>query len=228
MPSLSSDVRTVVTGGSSGLGAAVVRLAREAGQRVVTIDRQAADADTVIADLSIVDEARSAILTAIERLGGIDNLVLSAGINRPGLASEVNADVMASIVQVNLIGAMVTAATAIPELERAHGRIVFIGSTVSRRGNSGHAAYAASKFGIAGFMESLGYELRGRVGLTLISPGTMDTGLFEGRSAEWMPRTEIMMSAQTVADAVMFALSQPAGVSVRELVITHYDAPDWP
>ena len=220
--------RTIITGGASGLGASVAQRCRDAGHEVVVIDRQAADGNTVLADLSDVTGAQHAVQEAMERLGGVHNLVLSAGINRPGLVSQADPHVLAAIVQVNLIGAIVATATAIPALESAGGRAVFIGSTVSRRGNRGHAAYAASKFGIAGFMESLGYELRGRVGLTMISPGSMDTGLFDGRPPEWMPDQEIMMSPATVADAVMFALEQPPHVAVRELVVTHYAAPDWP
>jgi NAD(P)-dependent dehydrogenase (short-subunit alcohol dehydrogenase family) len=194
----------------------------------VVIDRREVEDESVLADLSEVDQTDAAVKEAISRLGGLDNIVLSAGLNSPGLLAETDMHTVAAIVRVNLIGTMIAARAAIPDLLRSAGRLVFIGSTVSRRGNRGHAAYAASKFGVAGLMESLGYELRGRVGLTLVSPGAMDTALFENRSQEWMPDPALMMTPATVAAAVMFALEQPPGVSIRELVITHDNAPDWP
>jgi NADP-dependent 3-hydroxy acid dehydrogenase YdfG len=220
--------RTLVTGGASGLGAAVVRRCVDEGHEVIVIDRNESSARTIVADLSDVNRAVVAVKEAIADLAGLDHLVTAAGLNRPGLTPELDPAFVAHMVDVNLTGTMVTTIAALDALVESGGRAVFIGSTVTRRGNLGQAAYAATKHGIAGFVHSLGYEFRGRLGLTVIEPGAIDTALFEGRDERWMPPAHIKMAPEVVADAVMFALNQPRDVSVRELLITHNDAPDWP
>lgn len=220
--------RTVITGGASGLGAAVAQRCAHAGHDVVVIDRNSSPFRTIRADLGDVDHAAAAVHDAVDMLGGLDNVVLSAGINRPGVTAEADIHSVAAIVQVNLIGTIVACIAAIPHLERTRGKLIVIGSTLSRRGNVGQAAYAASKFGLAGFVQSLGLELRGRISISLVNPGAMDTALFDERAREWKPDAGTMMSSETVASAVMFALQQPKDVSVRELLITHTSASDWP
>jgi len=220
--------RTLVTGGASGLGAAVVDRCVARGDHVVVIDLQESATETILADISDVTTTVAAVRDALERLGGLDNLVTAAGINRPALARELDPEFVARMIDVNLTGTVCTTIAALDALAESHGRAVFIASTMTRRGNLGQAAYAATKHGVAGFVHSLGYEYRGRLGLTLIEPGAIDTPLFEGRDARWIPPDHIRMSPAVVADAVMFALEQPSDVSIRELVITHNDAPDWP
>lgn len=79
-----------------------------------------------------------------------------------------------------------------------------------------------------GFIESLGHEYRGRIGISLINPGPTRTGIFAGRPDEWIPEPATMVEPSVLADAVAFALDQPIGVSVRELTITSDSAQDWP
>jgi NAD(P)-dependent dehydrogenase (short-subunit alcohol dehydrogenase family) len=220
--------RTLITGGASGLGAAIVDRCVGRGDHVVVIDRKESATHTIVADVSDVSMTVAAVREAIAHLGGLDNLVTSAGMNRPGFTRELDPELVARMIDVNLTGTVCTTIAALDALVESGGRAVFIASTMTRRGNLGQAAYAATKHGVAGFVHSLGYEFRGQLGLTLIEPGAMDTALFEGRDARWMPPDHVKMSPAVVADAVIFALEQPGDVSIRELLITHNDAPDWP
>jgi NAD(P)-dependent dehydrogenase (short-subunit alcohol dehydrogenase family) len=222
-------MRIIVTGGSSGIGSAVSERGVSDGHDVAVIDlRESLNGRTVIADLSDPSEAAGATEAAIDMLGGVDAVVMAAGMNSPRPAAELNPALIARIIGVNLIGGIVVATTALPALELSHGRVVAIGSTMSLHGAVGQVPYSASKFGLRGFLQSLGHEYRGRIGISLINPGPTRTRIFEGRDAQWIPVESTMLEPSQLANAVFFALDQPAGVSVRELTLTADDAEDWP
>jgi short-subunit dehydrogenase len=107
--------------------------------------------------------------------------------------------------------------------------VVTVASTLGLRALPDATAYCASKFGVVGFTRALAAEMRGRVGVTLLVPGGMDTAFFDGRDAQYRPGADAQLNdPANVAAAVMFALSQPPGCELRELVITPSTEPSYP
>jgi NADP-dependent 3-hydroxy acid dehydrogenase YdfG len=118
---------------------------------------------------------------------------------------------------------------ALPHLERTGGRVVTVASTLGLRALPDATAYCASKFGVVGFTRALAAEMSGRVGVTLLIPGGMNTAFFDGRDEKYKPGADAQLNdPENVAEAVAFALSQPAGCELRELVITPSMEPSWP
>jgi short-subunit dehydrogenase len=117
----------------------------------------------------------------------------------------------------------------VPYLEQAGGRIVTVASTLGLRALSDATAYCASKFGVVGFSRALAVELAGRVGVTCLIPGGMQTAFFDGREEQYKPPPEAKLAPpEHVAEAVLFALTRPVGTEVRELIVTPSTEPSWP
>jgi len=227
------NVGTVlVTGGSSGLGAAVAAAVREAGGTALVLDRQPSDAADAhrIVDLADTRSAEEAVRTIVDAHGGrLDGVVTAAGIDRCGKLDEVDGKEWEHVVAVNLLGTAAVARAALPYLERSSGRLVTVASTLGLRAASDATAYCASKFGVVGFTRALAAEMAGRVGVTLLIPGGMSTHFFDDRPQQYRPGTDAKLnSPENVAQAVLFALQQPVGCELRELVIASSEEPSWP
>jgi short-subunit dehydrogenase len=107
--------------------------------------------------------------------------------------------------------------------------VVTVASTLGLRALSDATAYCASKFGVVGFTRALAVETAGRVGVTLLVPGGMQTAFFDGRPSEYKPPEDAQLAPpDAVADAVVFALSRPPGTELRELVVCPSTEPSWP
>jgi short-subunit dehydrogenase len=90
-------------------------------------------------------------------------------------------------------------------------------------------AYCASKFGVVGFSRALAAELAGEVGVTTLIPGGMHTPFFDGRTEQYKPPPDAKLNKpEDVAETVLFALSQPAGCEVREMVVCASTESSWP
>lgn len=224
--------RTVITGGASGLGAAVVRAVAAAGGTPIVLDRARPQDDSVEAHEVDVSDTR-----AVERLvaeiaeahGGLDAVVTAAGIDRPAPLTGIDGETWESIVQVNLFGTVATVRAALPHLERSHGRVITVASSLALKAVGDATAYCASKFGVLGFSRALAAETKGRVGVTTLIPSGMRTRFFDERDAQYKPGDDAKLNdPENVANAVVFALSQPAGCEVRELVICHEEEDSWP
>jgi NAD(P)-dependent dehydrogenase (short-subunit alcohol dehydrogenase family) len=223
--------RVVVTGGSSGLGAAVVAAVDKRGGQPVVLDRVAPLADVAheLVDLADSRAAETAVQRVIERFGGVDAVVTAAGIDRCGRLVDVPGEEWDRVVLVNLLGTAAVVRAALPSLEANTGRVVTVASTLGLRAVSDATAYCASKFGIVGFTRALTAETAGRVGVTLLVPGGMNTPFFDGRTEQYRPPPDAKLNRpEDVAEAVMFALSQPSGCEVRELLIAPSTEGSWP
>jgi NAD(P)-dependent dehydrogenase (short-subunit alcohol dehydrogenase family) len=223
--------RVVVTGGSSGLGAAVVAAVDKRGGQPVVLDRVAPLADVAheLVDLADSRAAEAAVQRVIERFGGVDAVVTAAGIDRCGRLVDVPGEEWDRVVLVNLLGTAAVVRAALPSLEANTGRVVTVASTLGLRAVSDATAYCASKFGIVGFTRALTAETAGRVGVTLLVPGGMNTPFFDGRTEQYRPPPDAKLNRpEDVAEAVMFALSQPSGCEVRELLIAPSTEGSWP
>jgi NADP-dependent 3-hydroxy acid dehydrogenase YdfG len=221
----------VVTGGSSGLGAAVASAVADQGGVPVVLDRQesASGHETIVVDLRDGRAAERAVAEAAERHGGLDAVVTCAGTDACGRLDEVDADAWEDVIRVNLLGTAAVVRAALPHVERARGRVVTVASTLGLRALSDASAYCASKFGVVGFSRALAVETRGRVGVTMLVPGGMNTAFFDGRSEQYRPGPDAQLcDPADVARAVVFALRQPPGVEVRELMVTPSLEPSWP
>ena len=222
----------IVTGGASGLGAAVAAAVREAGGRPVVLDRQP-PADGTEHELLDLADGRAAE-AAVERVasdGGVPltAVVTAAGTDHCGLLEDVPAESWERVVTVNLLGTAAVVRAAIPHLERNAGRVVTVGSTLGLKAMSDATAYCASKFGVIGFSRALAIELAGRVGVTLLVPGGMQTAFFDGRPEQYKPPPDADLGRpDDVAATVLFALRQPPSVELRELVVCPSTEPSWP
>ncbi|HEX2893897.1 MAG TPA: SDR family oxidoreductase [Marmoricola sp.] len=222
----------LVTGGASGLGAAVVAAVSDAGGRPVVLDRVAPGdraADHEVVDLADPRAAEEAVHAVAQRTGGLDSVVTCAGTDACGRLEDVPAEDWERVIQVNLIGTAAVVRAALPALLESHGRVVTVASTLGFRALSDATAYSASKFGVVGFTRALVAETQGRLGVTMLVPGGMDTAFFDDRDEQYKPGPDAKLNdPANVAQAVLFALRQPPGCEVRELVVTPSIEPSWP
>jgi NAD(P)-dependent dehydrogenase (short-subunit alcohol dehydrogenase family) len=222
----------LITGGASGLGAATVAAVRDAGGRPLVLDR-VAPADGVeheLADLADRQATERAVAELVERAGGgLHGVFTAAGIDACGPLGDVPADEWERVVQVNLLGTARVVRAALPYLERSGGTVVTCASTLGLKALPDATAYCASKFGVIGFTRALAVETRGRVGVTLLIPGGMRTAFFDGRDEQYKPPPDAKLNQpEDVAATVVFALRQPPGCEVRELVVAASEESSWP
>ena len=184
----------VITGASSGIGYATAKLFSERGYRVYGISKRS----ELRADVKNYEEVKGAIERVVEKEGGLDILVVNAGIARVGYVEEFNISDWLEVINTNLNGAFYTVKAALPHI-REGGHIVFVGSIASKRAFPGWSAYCASKWGLLGFAKSLGEELKGRIKVSTVLPGAVDTPLWEGIGGD----KSRMLKAEDVAKVIL-------------------------
>ena len=218
----------LVTGGSSGIALAIARMLREEGFALTLASRTpekveaaAADlgAEAVACDVSKPEDCARVVAEHVERHGGLDVLVNSAGI---GIAARIEDAQLRHIdrqLNINLRGLVLVTQAAIPHLrQRGGGWIVNVSSLASKNPFAGGAAYCASKAGVNAFSEALMQELRfDNIRVTYVLPGSVATG-FSGREpaagADWKLRPEDV--AQAIADVLNHpARSLPSRIEIR-------------
>jgi NAD(P)-dependent dehydrogenase (short-subunit alcohol dehydrogenase family) len=220
-----------VSGGASGLGAAVVEAVRRRGGTPVVIDRVAPKDDVAfaLADLSSTAEAEDAVRDLVHRVGPPSALVTAAGTDACGPLAKIEAQDWEQVVKVNLFGTVALVRACLPYLIESRGTVVTVASTLGIKAVGDATAYCASKFGVVGFTRSLATELAGQVGVTLLIPGGMRTAFFDGRTEQYRPGPDAILNdpADTAA-AVLTVLQQPVGCEIRELVVATSTEPSWP
>lgn len=223
----------LVTGGASGLGRAVAEALDKAGETPVVLDKDKparSDLDHEQVDLTDPRAAEAAVARAAERHDGLDAVVTAAALDSCGSLTEVPAEEWERVIAVNLIGTAAVVRAALPSVEARGGRVVTIGSTLGFRPMPDATAYSASKFGVVGFSRALAAETAETgVGVTMVSPGGMRTSFFDGRPEQYKPGPDQQLNnPEDVAETVMFALRQPTGCEVRELLVAPAEEPSWP
>jgi len=222
----------LVSGGASGLGAAVVQALHDAGRSAVVLDKQAPSGpadDFRLADVTDSAQTEEAVRSLADAHGGLAAVVTAAGIDHCGPITEVSTSDWERVVRVNLLGTAAVVRAAVPYLERVHGRVVTVASTLGLRPAGDASAYCAAKFGVVGVTRALTVELAGRVGVTLLVPGGMRTPFFDDREAKYQPPDRSKLNPPShVAASVLHVLNQPAGSEIRELVVCHEEEPSWP
>jgi NAD(P)-dependent dehydrogenase (short-subunit alcohol dehydrogenase family) len=222
----------IITGGSSGLGAATVEAVIRRGGTPLVIDMKEPPAEVAFAQADLADtEAVDAAVRALaeEVDGQVNGVFTAAGIDSCGKLGDVAAKDWERVVHVNLLGTAAVIRSALPYLKATGGRIVTCASTLGIKAVSDATAYCASKFGVVGFSRALAAELAGEVGVTTLIPGGMHTSFFDDRDEQYKPPPDAKLNKpENVAETVVFALSQPAGCEVREMVVCAPTESSWP
>jgi 2-dehydro-3-deoxy-L-rhamnonate dehydrogenase (NAD+) len=221
----------LITGGSRGLGAAIAAAVEQEGGTPVVLDVREPPNGFAFKPVDLADPraAEEAVRAAEREHGGLDAVVTAAGVDACGDILDVDAEAWERVIAVNLVGTAAVVRAALPALERARGRVVTVASTLGLRPLPAATAYCASKFGVVGFTRALASELGERVGVTLLVPGGMRTQFFDDRPDEFKPAPDQHLNDPAdVARTVVFALRQPAGCELRELVVAPATEPSWP
>ncbi|HEY1592703.1 MAG TPA: SDR family oxidoreductase [Solirubrobacteraceae bacterium] len=215
----------LITGASSGIGAATARRAAEAGYRLVlaarSADRVADLADelggsdralAVGCDVTEWDQQVAMVDEALERYGRVDVAFANAGLGATrGFLNE-SPEQWRSMVLTNVYGAALTIRATLPALVHAQGHLLLTGSVAGRRVLAG-SLYSATKWAVTAMGEAARQELIGSgVRVTLIEPGSVDTPFFDRPPAD-------ALAPDDVARTVMFAVSQPPHVDVSEILV---------
>ncbi len=213
----------LVTGGSSGIGAATARALAASGARVLVSGRDAGRLAGVArevggvalaADLTAADGPAALAGAAREAAGQVDILVNNAGVGWAGPLTDITPQKVAELVAVNLTAPMQLTRLLMPGMvERGRGRVVFVSSIAGATGVRGEAVYSATKAGVGYFAESLAYELNSPgVGVSVVVPGVIDTPFFERRGRAYGRKRPGALPAQRVAGAIVTALERDRDV----------------
>jgi NADP-dependent 3-hydroxy acid dehydrogenase YdfG len=221
VPPLEGKV-ALVTGASGGIGAAVARSLHDAGASVGLLSRHGDDlglerglgVECDVRDRAAVERATAQV---VERFGSVQIAVANAGVGSYGPFLDLDPDHLEAMIDVNLKGTLYTAAAALPHLiESGEGDFVSLASVAGVRAFPGEAVYNASKFGQVGFTRALDHELREKgVRATTIAPGGVHTEFAIGSGREHGdPALEQMMSAEDVAEVVLFSVTRPRNLRI--------------
>jgi NADP-dependent 3-hydroxy acid dehydrogenase YdfG len=220
-----SDPVFLITGASSGIGAATARAASEAGYRLALAARSVDKLTELAADLGGEERAlaikcdvtewsdQEAMVGAVlERFGRLDVAFANAGFGaKRGFLSE-SPEFWREMVLTNVYGAALTIRATVEALKDAQGHLLLTGSVAGRKALPG-SLYSATKWAVTALGEGARQELNGSgVRVTLIEPGAVDTPFFDKQ-----PKTALV--AEDVARAIMYAVSQPPSVDVNEILI---------
>jgi NADP-dependent 3-hydroxy acid dehydrogenase YdfG len=220
-----SDPVFLITGASSGIGAATARQAAAAGHRLVLAARStdrlselAAElggderAIAVTCDVTEWDQQEALVERALDAYGSIDVAFANAGFGAARGFLKESPEQWRSMVLTNVYGAALTIRATLPALKQSQGHLVLTGSVAGRRALAG-SLYSATKWAVTAMGESARQELGGTgVRVTLIEPGMVDTPFFDNPVSD-------ALEPDDVARAVMFAVSQPPHVDVNEILV---------
>jgi 2-dehydro-3-deoxy-L-rhamnonate dehydrogenase (NAD+) len=221
--------RVLISGGSSGLGAAVAAAVAAAGGTPLVLDKQAPAGPAEHRAVDVTDSAQVEAAVAELAADGLDAAVTAAGTDACGALDVVSTSDWERVVAVNLLGTASVVRAALPALKRSHGRVVTVASTLGLRPAGDATAYCASKYGVVGFTRALAMETAGEVGVTLLVPGGMRTHFFDDRPEQYKPGADAVLNRpEDVAASVLHALTAPPGCEVRELVVCPDREPSWP
>ncbi len=224
----------LITGASSGIGAATALLLGSKGYRVVlaarrlerleelagVIREKGGEALVFQVDMSQLDQIQRLVDQSLQAYGQIDILVNSAGFGKLVWLDEQSLDEIALQIQVNLVGAIqLTRSVLAGMLSRGSGQIIQIASIASWVGLPTYSIYAATKFGMRGFIESLGREVRGTgVAVSGVYPGAVDTEFDQHAGVDWKTTRVtpdwLLISAEDLAKRIYQVIIRKKTISV--------------
>jgi NAD(P)-dependent dehydrogenase (short-subunit alcohol dehydrogenase family) len=225
----------LVTGASRGIGAAIARALAAEGARLGLASRSGDDLGLPEAVARPCDVRRPEDLEALaaetaDRFGGIDILVVNAGVGAYGPFLDLPPEHLEEMIEVNVKGTLYAVRATLPYLLRSDAAdIVTLASEAGRRGLPYEAVYCASKFAQVGFTRALDHELREKdVRCTNVCPGGVatDFAMGRGRTPE-MPELAGMMTTEDVAEVVVFVLTRPRNQRILETAFRPVTEPSW-
>jgi len=235
----------LVTGASSGIGEATASALAAAGAKVAVaarrtdrlaslagrIETAGGDALAIEADMAKGGDVTVMVDKVVAEWGQLDILVNNAGIMLLSPAADADIEDWRRMIELNLIGLMATTKAALPHLKASKGHIVNVSSVAGRVANPGASGYAATKFGVVAFSESLRREVYAdKVRVTVIEPGLVRTELGDHitnatakAGLDQRLATMEALTAEDIANAILYAVSQPPRVNVNEILIRPTD-----
>ncbi|MGM0701329.1 MAG: SDR family oxidoreductase [Pseudomonadota bacterium] len=215
----------LITGASSGIGAATARAASRNNYKLVLAARTESKLEalarelgpenvlTVRVDVTDMADQQAMVEQALERFGRIDAVFANAGRGgSPGGFSGADHQAWRDMILTNVYGVGLTLQATLPALRRSRGHLLLTGSAAGRATIPG-SMYSATKWAVTGIGYNLREELRGSgIRVTLIEPGMVDTPFFD-------EAPEHALEDRDIANAVLYALSQPAHVDVNEILV---------
>lgn len=223
---MASQPVLLITGASSGIGAATARAASQQGYRLVLAARSedrlrglqqelGGDAQvlTVQCDVQSGEDQQHMVEQALERFGRIDAVFANAGRGgEPGGFSQAAPEVWKDMILTNIYGVGLTVQHCLPALRESKGHLLLTGSAAGRVTIPG-SMYSATKWAVSAIGYGVREELRGSgIRVTLIEPGMVDTPFFDEPPAH-------ALKPEDIANAVMYAVAQPAHVDVNEILV---------
>ncbi|AIS02348.1 SDR family oxidoreductase [Streptomyces glaucescens] len=221
---------TLITGGSTGIGAATARALLKQGHRVAVTGRDAgklaafattAGASerllTITGDASEADDVAATVRHVLELWGQLDNVIANAGFSLPGNLETHAPEDMRAMILTNVLGPALLIQETLPHLRTSKGRIVIIGSVAGVRHTPGNL-YSVTKWAAHALAENTRLLVgQDGVGVTVVAPGIVDTPFWHVRGGT--PETAATMTAEQIADTIVFAINQPAGVDINHITV---------
>ncbi len=223
---------TLITGAASGIGAATAHALLAAGHDVAVTGRSAerlaalGEHDrllTIEADAGEPADVERAVAQAIERFGGLTNVIANAGFSSHDTLATGDPAQWREMVLINVLGPMLLIRAALPALTSAAAtgdqtpRIVLLGSVAGVKNTPGNV-YSATKWAVTGLAENARMLVTGQgIGVTLIAPGRVETPFWESRPGGRPPGAAL--TDEDIARAIAWTLAQPAGVDINTVVV---------
>ncbi|MFC3574193.1 SDR family oxidoreductase [Streptomyces yaanensis] len=225
----------LITGGGSGIGAAVARRLLDAGHRVAVTGRgerrlrdfadELGNPDgllTMAGSAAEYDQVQAAVETTLKEFGRLDTVVANAGVATHDTVAEGDPAGWTEMVLTNVLGPALLVRASIDALKETRGRIVLVGSVAGFVPTPGNI-YGATKWAVTGLAENTRRQVtEWGVGVTLIAPGRVETPFWDGIG---LPPGHLL-TADQIADSVVWAIRQPAGVDVNTVVVRPLGQPN--
>ncbi|MGW7264458.1 SDR family oxidoreductase [Streptomyces sp. NPDC054842] len=220
----------LITGGSNGIGAATARALLKKGHRVAVTGRDgerlaafAASAGagerllTFTGDAADEHHLASAVGHITDTWGRLDTVVANAGFSLPGTLESQEPEAMRAMILTNVLGPALLVRETLPHLRESRGRIVVVGSVAGVRNTPGNL-YSVTKWAAHALAENTRLLIaKDGVGVTLVAPGVVDTAFWDERGG--VPAAAPAMSAEQIADVILFAVDQPAGMEINHVTL---------
>jgi len=220
---------TLITGGASGIGAATATKLLAAGHQVAVTGRDTGKLDrfaktaaagdallTLPGDATDYADVLAAVTATTDRFGRLDQVIASAGFNTFDSLDGGDPDGWRDMILTNVLGPALLVKAALPALRASTGRIVLIGSEAGIMNRAG-SMYSVSKWAVTAFAENTRLLVaKDGIGVTLVAPGPVDTPFYEARGGAPAGR---ILTADNVADAIVWSFGQPPGMQVNTVVL---------
>lgn len=227
----------VITGASSGIGAAMAKAFSAKGHPLLLLARRVEPMQSLAlgnclcmsVDVTNGEAIKDAIATAVEKFGPVGGLINNAGVMLLGQADVQDPAEWASMLNINVMGVLNGIHAVLADMKtRKTGTIINVSSIAGRKTFPNHAAYCATKFAVHALTENIREEVAmDDVRLITIAPGAVETELLSHTTsdeikagyADWKEEMGGVISPETIAEAALFAFEQPQSVCVREIVL---------